>query len=203
MGYSYDSITEDTNVYVKFRANFWVDVVLEDGNSSSNYGFVESTDGNSMWDAGTAASADMDAEMEIRAVPRPGFNFVEWRAATNLNRVDFENAETYSTDQTITIHFTGNMTVYAVFEQDETARFTVTLDPNNGIEKKQWDVLYSAKRHNAFYYTVERSFHLIVERQLLSDGIERDKNRYATYCGYDIACCGEHSEYLVKARSCS
>ena len=133
--YSYDSITEDTNVYVKFRANFWVDVVLEDGNSSSNYGFVESTDGNSMWDAGTAASADMDAEMEIRAVPRPGFNFVEWRAATNLNRVDFENAETYSTDQTITIHFTGNMTVYAVFEQDETARFTVTLDPNNEINQ--------------------------------------------------------------------
>ena len=128
-------ITEDTNIYVKFRANFWIDVVLEDGNSSSNYGFVESTDGNSMWDAGTASSADMDAEIEIRAIPNPGFNFVEWRAATSLDRVDFEDAPLYSTDQTITLNFTGNMTVYAVFEQDETARFTVTLDPNNDIDQ--------------------------------------------------------------------
>ena len=32
------------------------------------------------------------------------------------------------------------------------------------VEDEQWDVLYSAKRHNALYYTVERGFHLIVER---------------------------------------
>ena len=73
---------------------------------------------------------------------------------------------------------------------------------SDGVEQEQGLVLNATERHHTFYYAVDCAFHLIVERQLLTDGIEGYEHGYSADKRHDIACGGEHSEYLVEACSC-
>ena len=77
----------------------------------------------------------------------------------------------------------------------------IACPDGDGVEQEQRYVLHLTKRHDTLYYAVERGFHLIVERQFLTNGIEGYEYGNSADNRDDIACGREHSEDFVEACS--
>ncbi len=129
-----DAITSDVDVYGKFKANFFFRTVNEDGNENSKYGTIYRNNGSN-YSGNSATSALPNTHIVLTVEPKPGFVFVEWRVGTTVSAYPFMDLDTYSTNTQIEFDIAGDTTVWAVFAQDLDARFTLTLDPNNGTSE--------------------------------------------------------------------
>ncbi len=126
--YSDTEITQDIDLYVNFKANFWVRIVDEEGQIHDEYGKIKA---NNVEYQTTAGVKPQNAELTLTALPNNGFDFVEWRVGTDLECVPFDDLDPISTNTEYGITIHGNTTVWAVFRLDESVKFSLTLDPNN------------------------------------------------------------------------
>lgn len=108
-------VTENITLYGRYCT--WVTGAAYDLTTNSKYVGGKYTLGDFEEVVGANYTLYSDEEYELTAIPNEGYRFVEWRMQKETYSAEYDQTETYSTNETINVTFDEHASFYAVFEK--------------------------------------------------------------------------------------